>query len=42
LTLNAGKIYGPKQVALLWAASHVRLTPQIVGGGQERGLRSGT
>lgn len=42
LTLNAGKIYGPKQVALLWAASHVRLSPQVVGGGQERGLRSGT
>lgn len=42
MTLNAGKIYGPKQVGLLWAASHVRLTPQIVGGGQERGIRSGT
>lgn len=42
LTLNAGKIYGPKQVGLLWAAGHVRLQPQIVGGGQERGLRSGT
>jgi cysteine desulfurase len=42
LTLNAGKVYGPKQVGLLWAASHVRLLPQIVGGGQERGLRSGT
>lgn len=42
LTLNAGKVYGPKQVALLWAASHVRLQPQILGGGQERGLRSGT
>ncbi len=42
LTLNAGKVYGPKQVAVLWAASHVRLQPQIVGGGQERGLRSGT
>lgn len=42
LTLNAGKVYGPKQVGLLWAASHVRLAPQIVGGGQERGLRSGT
>ncbi|HEU4830652.1 MAG TPA: cysteine desulfurase family protein [Candidatus Saccharimonadales bacterium] len=42
LTLNAGKIYGPKQVGLLWAASHVRLNAQIVGGGQERGLRSGT
>jgi cysteine desulfurase len=42
LTLNAGKVYGPKQVGLLWAASHVRLQPYIVGGGQERGLRSGT
>lgn len=42
LTINAGKIYGPKQVGLLWTARHVRLTPQIVGGGQERGLRSGT
>ena len=42
LTLNAGKIYGPKQVGLLWAASYVRLYPQIVGGGQEQGLRSGT
>lgn len=42
LTLNAGKVYGPKQVGLLWAASHVRLQAQIVGGGQERGLRSGT
>ena len=42
LTLNSGKIYGPKQVGLLWAASHVKLQPLIVGGGQERGLRSGT
>jgi cysteine desulfurase len=42
LTLNAGKVYGPKQVGLLFAASHVQLAPQIVGGGQERGLRSGT
>jgi len=42
LTLNAGKIYGPKQVGLLWAASHVKLSPQIIGGGQERGFRSGT
>jgi cysteine desulfurase len=42
LTLNAGKVYGPKQVGLLWAARHVHLSPQIVGGGQERGLRSGT
>lgn len=42
MTLNAGKVYGPKQVGLLWAARHVQLHPLIVGGGQERGLRSGT
>lgn len=42
LTLNAGKIYGPKQVGLLWAKPGVELTPVISGGGQERGLRSGT
>lgn len=42
LTLNAGKMYGPKQVGLLWAASYVQLSPLIVGGGQEHGLRSGT
>ncbi len=42
LTINAGKVYGPKQAGLLWAAPSVRLTPQILGGGQERGLRSGT
>ena len=42
ITINAGKIYGPKQTALLWAKAGVTLAPQIVGGGQERGLRSGT
>lgn len=42
LTLNAAKIYGPKQVGLLYAARSVKLQPQIVGGGQEQGLRSGT
>ena len=42
MTLNAGKIYGPKQVGLLWADSQVQLAPQIIGGGQERGMRSGT
>lgn len=42
LTLNAAKCYGPKQVGLLWCASHVSLEPYLLGGGQERGLRSGT
>lgn len=42
LTLNAGKLYGPKQVGLLWVKRSAKLSPDIVGGGQERGLRSGT
>lgn len=42
LTLNAGKIYGPKQVGLLWASSRTTLQPVVVGGGQENGIRSGT
>ena len=42
LTLNASKIYGPKQVGLLYAAPGVDLKPLVYGGGQERGLRSGT
>lgn len=42
MTLNGGKIYGPKQSGVLYVASHVQLTPLIRGGGQERALRSGT
>jgi len=42
LTLNAGKVYGPKQVGLLWLSSQTKVEPKILGGGQERGLRSGT
>lgn len=42
MTLNGGKIYGPKQSGVLYVASHVELAPLIYGGGQERGLRSGT
>lgn len=42
MTLNGGKIYGPKQSGVLFVASHVQLEPIIYGGGQERSLRSGT
>ncbi|MBI3624438.1 aminotransferase class V-fold PLP-dependent enzyme, partial [Candidatus Saccharibacteria bacterium] len=42
MTLNAGKLYGPKQCGALYVKTGVELLPQIVGGGQERGLRSGT
>lgn len=42
MTLNGGKLYGPKQSGVLYVASHVQLEPLLHGGGQERGLRSGT
>lgn len=42
MTLNGGKIYGPKQSGVLYTSSHVQLQPQLLGGGQERGLRNGT
>lgn len=42
LTLDASKIYGPKGSGLLAVRPRVTLVPMILGGGQERGLRSGT
>ena len=42
LTLSAAKLYGPKQVGVLWASEDVRLRPLVYGGGQEGGVRSGT
>ena len=42
LSINGGKMYGPKQTGVLFVSSKVRLMAQTMGGGQERGLRSGT
>ncbi len=44
LSFTAHKLGGPQGVGALYVAPHRRVTlaPQIVGGGQERGLRSGT
>lgn len=42
LTLNAAKCGGPKGVGALYISHGIKLRPAIVGGGQERGLRSGT
>jgi cysteine desulfurase len=42
MSLNGGKIYGPKQSGVLYIKAGLKLRPPIVGGGQEFGLRSGT
>ena len=42
LTLNAGKIYGPKGVGLLYVKRGTKLQPLLFGGDQEHGLRAGT
>lgn len=42
MTLNGGKIYGPKQSGVLVACGGIVLTPLIYGGGQELNRRSGT
>lgn len=42
MTINGGKLYGPKQSGCLYVKSGIKLASFIDGGGQERGLRSGT
>ncbi len=42
MTLNGGKMYGPKQSGILYMRAGIEIKPQIDGGGQEFGYRSGT
>ena len=45
LSMSAHKLYGPKGVGAIYVRSkgpRVRITPQMDGGGHERGMRSGT
>lgn len=42
MSINGGKIYGPKQSGALFVSAGVHLKPLILGGGQEGDLRSGT
>jgi cysteine desulfurase len=42
LTISSNDMYGPKGVGALYLKEGVRIAPILHGGGQERGLRSGT
>ena len=42
MSLSAHKLYGPRGAGALLVKSGVELAPLLHGGGQERGLRSGT
>ena len=42
MSLSSNDIYGPKGVGVLYMRKGYRVNPLIIGGGQERGLRSGT
>tara|TARA_B100000780_G_scaffold115622_1_gene81077 strand:+ start:87 stop:1226 length:1140 start_codon:yes stop_codon:yes gene_type:complete len=42
MTISSHKIYGPQGVAALILNKKIDLHPHLLGGGQEKGLRSGT
>jgi len=42
LTLSSNDIYGPRGVGALYLKKGVRVNPVLIGGGQERGMRSGS
>lgn len=42
LSVSGHKLHGPKGVGFLYVNSRVKLQPLILGGGQQKGMRSGT
>lgn len=42
MTLNGGKIYGPKGIGILYIKEKIQIVPLFFGGGQEFRMRAGT
>ena len=42
LAVSSHKIHGPKGVGFLYVSEKAKLQPLILGGGQQKGMRSGT
>ncbi len=42
LTISGHKVYAPKGIGALYIRNSIKTAPQIFGGGQEKGRRSGT
>ena len=42
ITLSSNDIYGPRGVGALYLKKGIRINPIIIGGGQEKGMRSGS
>ena len=42
ISISAHKVYGPKGIGAIYIKKGIRVAPQIIGGGQEKKLRSGT
>ena len=42
ITLSSNDIYGPRGIGALYLRKGVRVNPIIIGGGQEKGMRSGS
>ncbi len=42
LSVSAHKIHGPKGAGFLYISEKAKVKPQILGGGQQKGMRSGT